>query len=218
MIILYMDLKKFLQISKIRDINIVMLDDYQSIVTYHTENLIRLIDDKLIEMKLPEEINIVTEKKQMNHYDTIYEISDTFSVMAQICLPYYYIDFVCGLVSRDLSEHLNIICAHELLQEHKSATHRPDQHMILLKRYVGMGYYVVLSTFLPQTSESISYKNYFIWLVGGSNIIERDGSLYEFNKLNKNIIDKHRKLQDFDNALYSLLTFDINKEFSKNNI
>ncbi len=213
------DIKYYLSNTEATDkIHSEMIEVYEKRVMKYINNLLHIIMLHMtrtnLSQALPCEIKIITEKDENKQikYNTINKCSPDVDIFMKLKLPYYYIIFTKEFINKKYTGAIDIILNENLLKEYDDACKRPDQHMILMRRYLGMGHYLVLSTFINNIDDDIHKPNYFIWLVGGSNGYDQDSSWSEFNKLNIGTVIDLRNLKTFRGALKKLITFDIKKD------
>jgi len=176
---------------------------YEMKIDHYTNFLIQLIlyyKTSLEKEKMPEEMYLINQGL------------NNFTLLAETWLPYYYINFIKKLLALSINT-IDIILNEHFEKEKENSYGRPDQHVILIRRYMGMGHYLVLSTFLNNINNNINDKNYFIWVVGGANSLDQEGNWFEFNNLNKGVLVIKGKMKTFKDAIYNLVTYDIKTAF-----
>nr|QBK88399.1 MAG: hypothetical protein LCMiAC01_00630 [Mimivirus LCMiAC01] len=188
-----------------------MVIEYEKQIASYVNKLLQTIISYTKNINnVPKTIHITSDGVDpQEKYNIINRCSPDLNLFANIGLPYYYIIFAREFITRGFSGPMDIISDINLLNEHKDSIIRPDQHMILMRRYLGMGYYLVLSTFINNADDDINKPNYFVWIVGGENSYAREDTWGEFNELDLGMIVSKKKLKTFEDAINDLVSYDV---------
>ncbi len=179
-------------------INSKLLKVYESDINCYTDNLIKIM---IQHYKTLETYGDIKYKYSIDN-----EYFDSF-IFIQLNFPYYYINFLEKIIKNKLNKNPILFSTGDNLKSKYDAMKIKGNNMlILVERYLGMGHYLVLSVLMDEINEDIDNPIYYIYHVGGSNGLDRDGSWNEYINLDKQTLLKNNKLKPFKDAIHELLT------------